>query len=1559
MSPPSEAVRWEKVYIFISSTFNDMHAERDYLVKRVFPQLADWCEARRLRMVDVDLRWGVTEQDATRNANVVQVCLGRIDECRPFFLCLLGQRYGWVPRAADVSAETLARFPGLEAAVAEAASVTELEILHAIARPFHPDGRVDGLGSQRALFYLRHPASLRGVPRQPAYLWRTFSDRAERDPELRRLLLARRRRLRRETLPATGAPLRVYRCAWDPAARSPELEIPLRCPAALPENVDRWRRLWRDVAAVRVDGLEVTERADEAERARAFNERLSAGRLGRFTVEDEPLAACLLRDLQAAIEARYPGRTEVRADDDLAAELNQQAQFQFVAGEGFVERAGDFDALDDYLAGPADRPLVLTAPGGIGKTMLLTRWVERAGARLARTPGASLLFRFVGASDRSTTVASLLHLLLRELAQAAGRPDSQVPTDPVELRQAWPEWLAEAGARGPTLIVVDALDQLRTGLSDLTWIPLRLPAGVKLVVSFRRDARRGDETAERLRRSGALVEQVPPFETLDDRRRLVRAYLAQYLKELDESQLEDLIGTSGAANPLFLKVALSELRVFGAFANLAAKIESDFGTTPQSAFQAVLRRLERDPAYSPIEPERAVPLVFGLLAHARRGLSTDELAAILLGALGHDSSDPAAWEAATDAVHLLLRQVRPFLARREGRFDFFYETFRQAAAERYVAADDAAEPGAGPGARAAADWHRLLADYFDALPLWLTPSADPGARAPQRRKVGELPYHLTMAADAKRLAKLLTDLEFVEAKCGAGLSYDLLDDHYRVPAQLRTPALDEFAEFVRAQAHVLARWPELTFQQAANTIAQQNRSEQSAPAKAAVYRQIMGFEVRPWLRRLNPEPAAGACLMTLIGHKGSVHSVAVSPDGERIVSAGHDRTLRVWDSRTGGLLAVEHDAAREIGAMAAVPGTTLVAVAAPGGLIALWDFETLQPAGTLAGPAAGVDHLAVDPSGRWLAAGSSAGVAGRGGADRADTLVVYDLETRTAVDVGSVTALFSDVAVGPDARFILGAAGGTLHVIDRASRRVVHELEAEGAGLACVAVTSDGATAAAGAWGGSIRLWDAGDWRPVPTLWGMQGIVQDLAFSPDGREFVTGGLDGTLKVWDLASGQALTILRGHTESVLAVAYTADGDRVVSAGVDGTLRVWDTGFDRPYFQAARQVLAEKVPDAESRLGVERAAKASEEMLHVMTARRKHWNFVTDLAFAPDGRRAATTSIDDRALIWNTESGDCEHWLEGHEHGAWKLALSGDGRRIATADAALTLRLWDLEAGSELAARKVGPVSTPEPAPGASLLEKLSEWTQRPFISPLIFAAADTLLISADSQDPAIKAWDAATLEPRFRLEGHTSRVRDLAASADGRRLFSAGEDGTVIVWDLESRRQLAKTSGYAWGVRGVGGRVAGLLPDAGRVVCAWEDGTLKILDLETLTEVGTLGDPTPERVLWLEVSADGALVAAARGATRIEAWRPADGGLVFRHDFDSEFVRLAWERGGRRLATGGPNEPLSVWDVVGGGAAGAAPLARFPEHVSQIAFHKGRIAAANDAGDVFLLELTGC
>src|SRR5688572_9897766 len=89
------------IRVFISSTFRDMHAERDYLSRIVFPELRSRCLRRGTDFVGLDLRWGVTEEES-RARGALAICLDEIEKCRPFFVCLLGDRYGWVPPPEEV-----------------------------------------------------------------------------------------------------------------------------------------------------------------------------------------------------------------------------------------------------------------------------------------------------------------------------------------------------------------------------------------------------------------------------------------------------------------------------------------------------------------------------------------------------------------------------------------------------------------------------------------------------------------------------------------------------------------------------------------------------------------------------------------------------------------------------------------------------------------------------------------------------------------------------------------------------------------------------------------------------------------------------------------------------------------------------------------------------------------------------------------------------------------------------------------------------------------------------------------------------------------------------------------------------------------------------------------------------------------------------------------------------------------------------------------------------------------------------------------------------------------
>jgi nephrocystin-3 len=134
--------------IFLSSTFRDFGEERDILVRRVFPALRARLRERFVELVDVDLRWGITVEAAERG-DVLAICLAEIDRSRPWFVGMLGDRYGWVPPADGYDAGLLEQRPWL-AEHQDGASVTELEILHGVLNNRAMAGH--------AFFYFRDPA---------------------------------------------------------------------------------------------------------------------------------------------------------------------------------------------------------------------------------------------------------------------------------------------------------------------------------------------------------------------------------------------------------------------------------------------------------------------------------------------------------------------------------------------------------------------------------------------------------------------------------------------------------------------------------------------------------------------------------------------------------------------------------------------------------------------------------------------------------------------------------------------------------------------------------------------------------------------------------------------------------------------------------------------------------------------------------------------------------------------------------------------------------------------------------------------------------------------------------------------------------------------------------------------------------------------------------------------------------------------------------------------------------------------------------------------------------
>ena len=151
-----------EIRVFVSSTFLDMQVERERLIKFVFPELRKICEARDVAWSEVDLRWGVTDEEREMG-QVLPICLNVIHRCRPYFIGILGERYGWVPD--ELPASLLERETWL--APLRGRSVTELEILHGVLN--NPEM------ADHAYFYFREPHYANVVPPEQQGIFRELT----------------------------------------------------------------------------------------------------------------------------------------------------------------------------------------------------------------------------------------------------------------------------------------------------------------------------------------------------------------------------------------------------------------------------------------------------------------------------------------------------------------------------------------------------------------------------------------------------------------------------------------------------------------------------------------------------------------------------------------------------------------------------------------------------------------------------------------------------------------------------------------------------------------------------------------------------------------------------------------------------------------------------------------------------------------------------------------------------------------------------------------------------------------------------------------------------------------------------------------------------------------------------------------------------------------------------------------------------------------------------------------------------------------------------------------
>ncbi|AVH66666.1 nSTAND1 domain-containing NTPase [Nostoc sp. 'Peltigera membranacea cyanobiont' N6] len=579
----------------------------------------------------------------------------------------------------------------------------------------------------------------------------------------------------------------------------------------------------------------------------------------------------------------------------------------------------------------------------------------------------------------------------------------------------------------------------------------------------------------------------------------------------------------------------------------------------------------------------------------------------------------------------------------------------------------------------------------------------------------------------------------------------------------------------------------------------------------------------------------------LCGHEGDVISVAISADGQTIVSGGEDGTVRLWNLQGLPLTEPFRGHEGDVWSVAvSADGQTIVS-GGEDGTVRLWNLQGQTLAEPFRGHEGDVRSVAISADGQTIVSG---------GEDC--TVQLWNLQGQTLAEPfrGHESEVYS-VAISADGQTIVsGGKDGTVRLWNLQGLPLTEPFRGHEGEVYSVAISADGQTIVSGGKDGTVRLWNLQGLPLTEPFRGHEGDVWSVAISADGQTIVSGGEDGTVRLWNL-QGQTLTEpFRGHKSEVYSVAISADGQTIVSGGEDGTVRLWNLQglpLTEPFrghecyvwsvaISADGQTIVSGGSDGTVRLWNLQGQTLAEPL-------RGHGDYVNSVTISADGQTIVSGGKDGTVRLWNLQGQTLAEPFPGHEDYVNSVAISADGRTIVSGGKDGTVRLWNLQ-GQTLA----------EPFPGH----------EGDVISVVISADGQTIV--SGGLDGTVRLWNLQGQTLAEPLRGHEGWVISVVISADGQTIVSGGSDGTVRLWNLQGQTLAEPLRGHEGWVYSVA-----ISADGQTVVSGGEDGTVRLWNLQglPLTEPfrGHEGD-----VRSVAISADGQTIVSSGEDGTVRLWR---------------------------------------------------------------------------------------
>jgi WD40 repeat protein len=591
--------------------------------------------------------------------------------------------------------------------------------------------------------------------------------------------------------------------------------------------------------------------------------------------------------------------------------------------------------------------------------------------------------------------------------------------------------------------------------------------------------------------------------------------------------------------------------------------------------------------------------------------------------------------------------------------------------------------------------------------------------------------------------------------------------------------------------------------------------------------------------------ADGKQVRQLTGPAAPVRAVAVSP--ALIAGGTADQRLFLWNAADGKIVSQQIAHAGPVTGVALHPQNTQLVTAGGDGLLKFWAMPPV-PSRALTHPDA-VLASAASADGKRLITGSADKMV------RSWNLNNNAMERQFQGHTAPVTA----VTLSANGQVLAsGGADQTIRFWDQTNGKEKGALGAHAGPVTALACNPAGTQLLSASADGTVKLWSLA--AAPPRVFTHLDQVTCTALSPDGAKLLTGCTDKQARLWNLANGNMERAFPGQTLAITSVAFNAAGTQAAAGGADKSLIVWNVADAKEVKKFTLPAVVQSIAFAPAGTTIAAGlADNSIRLLDVATGKEVkpvngHKGAVNALAFLPKGDQLISGSADGTVQVWNVGDGMSKTKLE-YGSAVTCLALTKDGARVAVGGAGMQVKTWTLAGakpgvtigtpaeirgvswnvdGSRLAVANVDNKVRVFSADG-----QLAEFFPHEGSVLSVAFHSDGRVISAGA-DKTARVWTSALLWQA----AHAGPVHQALFNTKGDQVLSAGDDKTVKIWNTADGKLLKAINAHDGPVIGVG-----ISADGTRVVSAGADNKAKVWNL-TPPKPGTPPEDKPAAVFSL-------------------------------------------------------------------------------------------------------------